>query len=358
MNKQEITKARMGFLKEQLAAWQREELISSETGQAILERYSVRSLNFVRVVLAIGALLVGLGVLSFIASNWDLMSKLVKFIVIIGFYSGVNILGYTLTDKYPRTGRSLIYLGVLVYGAGIFLVGQMFNLGGDFSSAFLLWGAGVLPMAWLYRDMIIYILAHVVLLIFVFSSFDAGGWNWWILGIVPALYALNTQMNDSKAGTFFNTLVLLAGLGYYLYKLDVEGVVAAMLYLVLGALMYTVKHPYNREIVRFQGSLSFGIAGLFLTGKGLWKVYPVFGDGIIASIVFAVLFVLLLLAYVRTGSLVALVFVCATILRFYFDTFFDFMPKSFFFIIGGLILLGFGFYFERLRSRKGGIGND
>jgi uncharacterized membrane protein len=83
-----------------------------------------------------------------------------------------------------------------------------------------------------------------------------------------------------------------------------------------------------------------------------------FGDGITASIVFSVLFVLLLLAYVRTGSLMALVFVCATILRFYFDTFFDFMPKSFFFIIGGLILLGFGFYFERLRNRKGGILNE
>lgn len=67
---------------------------------------------------------------------------------------------------------------------------------------------------------------------------------------------------------------------------------------------------------------------------------------------------LVLLAYVRQGSLTALVFVCATILRFYFDTFFDFMPKSFFFIIGGLMLLGFGFYFERMRSRKGGLLNE
>lgn len=348
----------MHFLAEQTKYWQQDGLISEETGSAILQRYNVRSLNFVKVVLTIGALLVGLGILSFIASNWDAMSKLVKFIIIVALYAGVNAAGYVTMERYPKTGRSLIYLGVLTYGAGIFLVGQMFNLGGNFSNAFLLWGAGVLPLAWLYKDMIIYIFAQVILLQFVFSSFQMGWWNLWILPVIAGLYAMNTRMDDSRAGTFFNNLMLFAGLGYFLNKLDADGLMAAGLYLLLGALMYTVRIPYNREVFRFQGSLCFGIAGLFITGKNLWSHYEMFGDGITASIVFAVLFVLLLLGYVRTGSLVALVFVCATILRFYFDTFFDFMPKSFFFIIGGLILLGFGFYFERLRNMKGGILNE
>jgi hypothetical protein len=30
------------------------------------------------------------------------------------------------------------------------------------------------------------------------------------------------------------------------------------------------------------------------------------------------------------------------------------MPKSLFFIIGGFILLGFGYYFEKLRKNYGG----
>ncbi len=358
MDKREISKSRMTFLKDQSAAWQQADLIGEDARNGILELYSVKSLNFVKVVLTIGALLVGLGILSFIASNWDAMSKLAKLLVIIGMYAAVNGVGYRAMTKYPKTARSLIYLGVLIYGAGIFLIGQTFNLGGDFTNAFLLWGAGILPLAWLYKDMIVYIFAQVVLLVFVMSSFDSGWWNIWILPVVAGLYALNTQMADSKIGTFFNNLVLFAGAGYFLINLDVDGLVAAGLYLALGALLYAVRLPYNREIFKFQGGLCFGIAGLFITGKSLWAHYPVFGDGITASIVFAVLFVLLLLAYVRTGSLMALVFVCATILRFYFDTFFDFMPKSFFFIIGGLILLGFGFYFERLRNRKGGILNE
>ncbi len=348
----------MNFLAEQMEHWQQDGLISEEAGSAILQRYSVRSLNFVKVVLTIGALLVGLGILSFIASNWDVMSKLVKFIIIIGLYVGVNGAGYLTMDKYPKTGRSLIYLGVLTYGAGIFLIGQIFNLGGNFSNAFLLWGAGILPFAWLYKDMIIYTFAQVILLVFVISSFDMGWWNVWILPVVPGLYVMNTQMDDSRAGTFFNNLVLFAAMGYFLNKLDTDGLVAAGLFLVLGALMYVVRLPYNQDIFKFQGGLCFGISGLFITGKGLWSHYAMFGDGIAASIIFSVLFVILLLAYVRTGSLMALVFVCATILRFYFDTFFDFMPKSFFFIIGGLILLGFGFYFERLRNMKGGVLNE
>lgn len=358
MGKHEISRSHMNFLKEQLESWRQEGLIGEEAGSAILERYSVRALNFVKVVLTIGALLVGLGVLSFIASNWADMSKLVKLCVIIGFYIGANGVGYKAMEAYPKTGRSLIYLGALIYGAGIFLVGQMFNLGGNFANAFLLWGAGILPLAWLYRDMILYIFSQVILLSFVINSFETGWWNLWIFIIIPVLYYMNTQMGDSKIGTFFNNLVLYAGMGYVLMKLDVDGLVASSVFLLMGAAMYLVKQPFNREIFKFQGSLCFGISGLFITGKGLWSHYALFGDGITASIVFAVLFVLLLLAYVRQGNLVALVFVCATILRFYFDTFFDFMPKSFFFIIGGLILLGFGFYFERLRARKGGVLNE
>lgn len=356
--RQEISKSRMSFLKEQLEAWQQDDLIGEDTGNAILERYSVRSLNFVKVVLAIGALLVGLGILSFIASNWDVMGKLLKFSVIVGLYAAVNGAGYVLMEKYPKTGRSLIYLGVLVYGAGIFLIGQIFNLGGNFSNAFLFWGIGILPLAWLYKDTVVYIFAQVVLLLFVLSSFNAGGWNGWILLVIPGLYALNTQMDDSRAGSFFNTLLLFAGVGYFLNKLDVTGLVAAGVFLVLGAVMYVVRMPTNQDIFKFEGALCFGIAGLFMTGKDIWSQYLLFGNGITPSIVFSVLFVLLLLAYVRVGSLIALVFVCATILRFYFDTFYDFMPKSFFFIVGGLILLGFGFYFERLRTQKGGILNE
>jgi hypothetical protein len=34
------------------------------------------------------------------------------------------------------------------------------------------------------------------------------------------------------------------------------------------------------------------------------------------------------------------------------------MPKSLFFIIGGAILLAFGFYFERMRKRRGGEINE
>ncbi len=358
MDKHEISKSHMNFLQEEIAVWKQEGLIAEDTGSAILERYDVRALNFVKVVLTIGALLVGLGVLSFIASNWAAMSKLAKFAVIIGFYIGVNGVGYKTMGQYPKTGKSLIYLGCLIYGAGIFLVGQMFNLGGNFQDAFLLWGAGLLPMAWLYRDMIIYIFAQILLLVFVLGCYGFGWWNLWIFAVIPVLYVINSQMGQTKAGTFFNNLVLYAGTGYVLMKMDVSGLIAAAVFLVLGAAMYLFKWPFNREIFKFQGSLCFGIAGLFITGKDLWSRYDLFSDGITVSIVFAVLFVLLLLSYVRQGNLVALVFVCATILRFYFDTFFDFMPKSFFFIIGGLILLGFGFYFERLRSRKGGVLNE
>lgn len=348
----------MTFLTNELARWQQEGLVESSAHEAILAHYRVKSLSFVKVVLTIGALLVGLGVLSFIASNWADMGKAAKLLVIVGLYAGAAGAGFSVSVRFPKTGRSLVYLSGLIYGAGIFLIGQMFHLGGNFNQAFLLWSLGLLPMTWLLRDTILYIFAQLLMLVFIMSGIENPGWDMMILMVIPGVYLMNRFMEDNRAGTFFNNLVLFGGVGYLLTKLEVSGLIAAGIYLVLGALLYSLPLPFNRDIFKFQGAVCFGISGLFITGKNLWSHYAVFGDGVAVSIVFAVLFGLLLLAYVRNGSLVALVFVCATILRFYFDTFFDFMPKSFFFIIGGLILLGFGFYFERLRARKGEPTND
>lgn len=213
-------------------------------------------------------------------------------------------------------------------------------------------------MAWYQKDQIIYGFAQLLLLAYILGSYELDGWQFLILLVVPGVYYLNARMDNTAVGTFLNNLILFSAMGYFLEHIHVSGLIAASLYLAVGAAMYVMKWPVNSGIYALQGSICFGVAGLFITGKSLWEHYALFGDGVLASIVFSVAFVILLLTYVRQGSLAALIFVCATILRFYFDTFFDFLPKSFFFIVGGLILLGFGFYFEKMRSPKGGATND
>jgi uncharacterized membrane protein len=248
----------------------------------------------------------------------------------------------------------LLYLGVLIFGAGIFLVGQIFNFGGDFTNAFLLWGMGIFPLALLFKDKIIFIFTHILFLVYLNGYFQLYDMPYWIVIIIPMLYYINIHLNNSKVGTLFTNILLLNTIGYLLNKYNVEGLVIAFVFLGLGLLMSYIPFKVNRSIFKLEGAITFGISGLFLTSHHIWDNFSVFGDGTFISVVFSVIFVVFLLLQTKKGSLVALVFICATICRYYFDTFYDFMPKSIFFLLGGLILLAFGTYFERLRNKRGG----
>lgn len=354
MQKRVLTKAQFNFLEDELEYCKKTNLITSEQKNEILDHYAMKRLNFVKVILAIGSVLIGLGVLSFIASNWDAMGKLAKFLIIIGFYIGVNLASFKLQESYPKTSISLLYLGVLIYGAGIFLVGQTFNIGGDFTNAFLLWGTGILPLAFMFKDKIVYIFIHILFLIYINGSFQFNDIPYWILVVIPILYYTNIRLNNSKIGSLFNNLLLLNTIGYFMDKFNFDGLIIAFVFLGIGLLMTYLPVRINRDIVKLLGSITFGISGLFLTSHYLWDGYSLFGNGTSISIAFSIIFVIYLLLLTKKGNLISLVFICATIFRYYFDTFFDFMPKSIFFLCGGLILLAFGIYFERARNKRGG----
>lgn len=99
----------------------------------------------VRLILTFGAILVGAGIFSFIAANWQEMAKSHKVALILTALVSSYGAGWYLKEKLGlvRAGEALIILGALIYGGGIFLVGQMFNIRGNWPDAFVLWMVGV-----------------------------------------------------------------------------------------------------------------------------------------------------------------------------------------------------------------------
>lgn len=94
-----------------------------------------------------------------------------------------------------------------------------------------------------------------------------------------------------------------------------------------------------------------GFSGFVLTFADTFEgVFPKAGESL--AIGFTILMLITLLYLVKKGYAGAVAFIALVILRYYFDTFYDFMPKSMFFMVGGGILIGFGIYLEALR-RKG-----
>jgi len=352
--KRQITQANLSLVSRELEHYESNGLITGEQKNGILQIYEIKGgLNFIRVVVTIGALLVGLGILSFIASNWDGISHLVKLLIIFGVFWGVNFAGYRLSENNPKTSRSFIYLGTLVYGAGIFLIGQMYNFGGDFPTAFLLWSLGVLPVAFQLKDKYLMLFANILFGVYLYGSFDMNfpyaGWAG-----VPVVYLAFNYFEKSRLLLFFANLTSLSFILLITLRYEVKGLYVLLLFFAIGLVMYGVKHTLVHDIFRVQGNMLLGVTGVILTIPELWIVVVSAQSTRLISLLFSLAFVALLFFFIRKGSLISLLFVCVTIFRYYTDTF-AFLPKSMFFIVGGLLLLGFGFYFERMmKTSKGG----
>lgn len=102
----------------------------------------------IRIILTVAALLVGAGIFSFIAANWDDMPRPVK----VGVILVTMVLAYAVSEimlrhGYNKTSGAFLLLGALIYGAGIFLVAQTFHIRAHWPDGFLLWMLGVLAMA-------------------------------------------------------------------------------------------------------------------------------------------------------------------------------------------------------------------
>ena len=115
----------------------------------------------IRIIVTIGAILVGVGIFSFIAANWQEMTKLAKVLIIviamIFSYTG----GWFLREKwhYEKTGEALLLLGAIIYGAGIFLIAQMFHIRGNWPDGFILWMIGTIVMAFAVESFSLFYLA-------------------------------------------------------------------------------------------------------------------------------------------------------------------------------------------------------
>ncbi len=356
MRNRKLSKGDFQLLEKEVRYYTSQNIITKEQKEKILNLYEVsEGLNFIKVLVSIGSILVGIGILSFIASNWQVIGKVSKFLIIILSFCGVYYSGYYIKDKYPKTARSLIYISVLIYGSGIFLVGQTFNYGGDFTTAFLMWALGIIPISFVFKDKMILLFVHVLLLVYLNGYYRFYEIPYLIMGLIALLYYLNKYYDYSKLITFATNVLTINFVTYLCFLYNLEGVYTLGILLVLGLVMYYAPIEINRETFAIEGTIVIGVAGLILTVREVWNDLGYIENADAVSVIFAIIYIIYLLYLTQKGNLISLIFICITIFRYYFDTMYDFMPKSLFFIIGGLILLGFGYYFERMRRLKGDI---
>ena len=149
-----------GLLKRELPLWVAEGYLSPEASGRLADRYKLDDLGressrlLVSIIFGIGGLLLGGGVLAFVAAHWEALPVPVKvallFAALFGFYGA----GWYLWQErnMERLGRSLVFTGCLVFGANIGLMAQVFHIRSEWYNGFLAWSVGALAMAWAVRS--------------------------------------------------------------------------------------------------------------------------------------------------------------------------------------------------------------
>ncbi len=146
-------------LREEVEQWHSEGLIDSSLYDKLCHRYQFSELErftrnrFVRILLLLGSILLCLGILTFIAANWQIWSRELKVGFFLIIFLSLNTVGFFLW-RYQKKGlrnllgEGLLLLGGLTLGANMLLMSQLFLQNKPIYQFYLVWGLGVLAMAY------------------------------------------------------------------------------------------------------------------------------------------------------------------------------------------------------------------
>ena len=93
----------------------------------------------------LGATLICFSAMTFVAANWQAMSKLAKLLLLLlGMWSAFGAAAVLFSRRLPVFGHAAVLVGTGVFGAGIMLIAQIYHMEGNPPDAVLMWGVGAL----------------------------------------------------------------------------------------------------------------------------------------------------------------------------------------------------------------------
>ncbi len=143
---------KQSLLEEKLSAWIGAGLLTDEQAQRILlfesSHVESRENRMVKGLAVLAALSIGLGIISMIAANWDMIGPGLKLSAYFGLLS-LSIFSLFRLDRFPNfVAEALPLIHFLLILAGIGLIAQIYHLPSDGWRGLALWSAlGFLPMA-------------------------------------------------------------------------------------------------------------------------------------------------------------------------------------------------------------------
>jgi len=284
----------LAWLAEQLEQWLARGIISVEQAARIRALYPEpgRRAPWGAIVFSgIGAAVIGFGIILLFAYNWHAIPKAGKLGIVFGSLLAAHAAGVMLmraTDWRCQLGEAVSLLGTMLFGAGIWLVAQIYNIDEHYPTGFLIWGVGVLIMAWALRSVVQGILASAVLTVWLCceaGSFErAVHWGPFLLiagtGSLAWLIRSRVLLIGTLAGFVIGMVATTISLDGYLVLRTMTpiGVVLVCLGVVAGR---QTRFAAGGHVLAFFGWLAFCICLYVLTFKDAthpsWYAHEVTG---------------------------------------------------------------------------------
>lgn len=233
-----------GRLERDLKLWTVQGLIDAQTAGRLLKEYDSRESAFSlgRVLMIIAALLVAAAVLLLVAANWEAIPRLARLVGILALIWGAYLAGGVLILRgAERIAAALLVLGTLAFGGAIALVGQMYHLSGDTFQAMLVWFAGAVVAAALFRSGAVTAIAG-------FLAFVVAGVDWtqssnpdgmvllWLMPLMAAIVILLVRYTGADRVRHLAYLLLVVWLAHIYGESETPGTAIAIA--AGGALAY------------------------------------------------------------------------------------------------------------------------
>jgi len=391
------------ILREALASWRGQGLISAEQHETLSAQVSLPSApapagppatalaaerklgRGVSLLINLGAIILAAGLVIFFASNWIEFGRAGKVISLFALTLFFYLVGFELTQEgrwhFPTLGLALVFLGCVMFGVDILLLALIYDLTAEHAWSLLLDWMAWLAVAYLLRSRLILFLG----LLGVAAWFGAEvGYLWggyWIylgrpfhfIGLgacLAAMAGIHAWRGDRRFGAAYALvgllLIYLSTLVLSIHDLQREfrmvtwsapGLVWVMLYApyVVAAATLVIIHLRWRR-TRLTDPPVLGV--LFLMILMVLSTFIAWVPGR-REVWFIGLLTLLTSAGIYLGIAwespvvlnTSLVFFAVNLYTRFYEYFWDAMPKSLFFIIGGATLIAGGIWIERVRRR-------
>jgi uncharacterized membrane protein len=380
-----------------LATWRAQGLLSPEqydtllatltrpapTARAVDQERKLR--RGVTILVNLGAIVLGAGLLIFFASNWIEFPRSAKIASLFALTLFFYVAGFELTQgrrwSFPTLGLALIFLGCVMFGVDIILLALIYDLTAEHAWSLLFDWVAWLAVAYLVRSRLVLFLGLVGIVAWFGAEVGyCWGGYWLYLGrpfhfiglgacllAVAGVHAWRGQRGFAAAWSLVGLLIIyLSTLVMSIFdlqkhiRLDVETATVTV-WLLMAA-------PYVLTVVALL-VLHLGWRRTSLADPAVLLVLFLLALMSLASVIAttpdprALWFILLLTLLTSAGIYLgiawesavflntSLVFFAINIYTRFYEYFWDAMPKSLFFIVGGATLILGGVWVETMRRR-------